>query len=805
MLTDHERIARQQSDPALLRLHRALGRLKSVLTYMNTGAHPDDEHNGLLAALRFAYGMRAVVACSTRGEGGQNAIGPERGAALGVLRTREMEASARVIDARVVWLGHGPDDPLHDFGFSKDGDDTLARWGKDRILERLVRAYRTERPDIVSPTFLDVPGQHGHHRAMTRAAIRAFGLAADPAAFPEHLAEGLRPWQVAKLYLPAWSGAGLSYDDEEPPPPETLVITPPRRDEATGATFAQIGEWSRACHCSQGMGVWNEVGRTSWQLHLLLDAQQAPGPEREIQEGLPYDLRALAALPGLPSRVGRPLEATQHAIDAAIGAFPDGAAIAAAALDAAGSLDAAREVCPPKWALQLEHRLARKARELDLVLFEAHGVVARASARPSRLAPGRKGSIEVFTEGNRVPIEVDLVSNGAIVASGRTSSSGVTILDIAAASDASPSNPYPPTFDPLGGNGEAAVRLTMDLGGRQATRLVDLEEPLLVLPDTSAHLDPDAVIVNLAQPLGEIRVGLRLEAQEGAESGALSFDPPEGWMVAPEVDGIRLTPPAGLKPSRTVLKPKLSGQPAYRITPIRSAPGGSAYFHRPIDLPILAVDARLPDGTRIGYVGGGNDRVDVWLARLGLEIVELDPERVTRGNLSGLTTIVVGIFAFGTRSDLRASTERLRSWVEKGGHLVTFYHRPSDGWDPETVPPRRLQIGLPSLRWRVTDPNAPVHVLAPDHPLIRGPNVIGPDDWAGWDKERGLYFASEWDEAYVPLLAIGDPGEDPLHGAFVSAAIGRGRHTHTSLVLHHQLEKLVPGAFRLLANLVQPA
>ncbi|MDF2812492.1 MAG: hypothetical protein K0S56_3523, partial [Microvirga sp.] len=153
MLRDHERIAREMSDPGLIRLHRKLERLSSVLTVMNTGAHPDDEKNGLLAALRFGLGMRVVVACSTRGEGGQNAIGTERGAALGVVRTWEMVAAARVLDADVVWLGHGPGDPVHDFGFSKNGDDTLARWGEDRILERLVRAYREERPDIVIPTF----------------------------------------------------------------------------------------------------------------------------------------------------------------------------------------------------------------------------------------------------------------------------------------------------------------------------------------------------------------------------------------------------------------------------------------------------------------------------------------------------------------------------------------------------------------------------------------------------------------------------------------------------------------------------
>jgi hypothetical protein len=222
-------------------------------------------------------------------------------------------------------------------------------------------------------------------------------------------------------------------------------------------------------------------------------------------------------------------------------------------------------------------------------------------------------------------------------------------------------------------------------------------------------------------------------------------------------------------------------------------------------MPVLAVEARLPDGARVGYVGGGNDRVGAWLARLGLDVVELESERLARGDLSGLTTIVVGIFAFGTRPDLRTAAGRLRSWVEGGGHLVTLYHRPSDGWDPETVPPRRLKIGLPSLRWRVTDPNAPVRVLRPDHPLLRGPNAIGPEDWSGWDKERGLYFLSEWDDAYVPLLAMSDPGEKPLLGSLVSGVIGRGRHTHTSLVLHHQLDSLVPGAFRILANLVQPA
>jgi hypothetical protein len=131
-----------------------------------------------------------------------------------------------------------------------------------------------------------------------------------------------------------------------------------------------------------------------------------------------------------------------------------------------------------------------------------------------------------------------------------------------------------------------------------------------------------------------------------------------------------------------------------------------------------------------------------------------------------------------------------------------MYHRPRDGWDDGPTPPRRIEIGSPSLRWRVTDPAAPVRVLVASHPLLNMPNVIRPADWQGWVRERGLYFARTWDPDYVPLLELADPGEAPLQGALLAAPVGKGRHVHVALALHHQFAALVPGAFRLLANLV---
>lgn len=795
MLTDRERLARQRAQPLLIQLHRALSRLTSVITVMNTGAHPDDEQSGMLAVLRFGYGMRVIIACSTRGEGGQNSLGPERSAALGVLRTRELEEAARTLDADVVWLGHGPDDPVHDFGFSKDGADTLARWGRDRIVERLVRAYRSERPDIVIPTFLDVPGQHGHHRAMTETAEAAIRLAA----YPAYVTAGLEPWSVAKYYLPAWSGGGGTYDDEVPPPSPSLRVSAPGRDAATGAAFEQIGEWSRASHASQGMGHWRPVPQTSWPLHLELGPA---GPERDIRDNLPADLGQLADRLSQPA--AGPLRTAQSEIEVALRAFPDPAKVTAALLAAAAAVETAIGACAAVEIAAEGHRLRRKLRELDAALLLANGVVASAWAEPRHVAPGGRAALNVQVDtGDGVgPVTVTPAPAPAagLTFGASSTSGGVVSHSFEVAADAPLSTPFPPGFSSLGGNGQLAVRLQVGIGSRDVTASFDLEEPFAVVPAHSVSLDPDAVVIAQGGPAAPIPI----EARATGGSAELGLRPPEGWQATRTAAGFSIARPARLENGRYSLPVLAEGKQAFDTTPIAYPHVGRTQYSVPLALGVLALDLALPAGARVGYVGGGSDRVGLWLRRMGLDVTDLDAGALA-GDLGRYTSIVVGIFAFGLRPDLAAATERLHRWVESGGHLTTLYHRPSDGWSPDTTPPRRLVIGTPSLRWRVTNPHAEVEMLLPGHPLLAGPNRIGPEDWAGWDKERGLYFAAEWDDAYEPLLEMHDIGDTPLTGALLSGRIGKGRHTHTSLVLHHQLDRLVPGAFRLLANLVQPA
>lgn len=788
MLTSRERLCRQAANPHLVALHNALGRLGSPLTAMNTGAHPDDEHNGMLATLRHQYGMRIVVACSTRGEGGQNILGPERGGALGVLRSREMEEAARVIDADIAWLGHGPDDPVHDFGFSKSGPDTLARWGEERTIERLVRAYRQFRPDIVIPTFLDVPGQHGHHRAMTQAAETALALAADPAAFPEHAAEGLLPWRVAKYYLPAWSGGGNGYyDDEVPPPAATTSITANGPEVATGLAYDRLGEVSRANHASQNMGHWRHPGEQSWALHLVGGSAEA-----DITSGLPTRLADLAELAELAQ--------ADAALAAAIAAFPNGHSVLKHLISARTAIRAAQNKLTKTAQALHGHRLTRKLAEIDTAMALAANISVLASLSSADVAPGASLDLIVEIEpGLADTVKIEPIT-GPIFdpVAARSVTAAKVILPLQVRADAPVGNAFAPDWQSLGGNGALSLLVHADIAGERLTFAVDTEEPLQVAPPHPLQMTPEALILPLH---AQSRHSIALKPE--IDPARLAMTTPPGLTLERSSAGLALVAGPQLQAGRHSLPVTIDGQPTHIVTPIAYAHIGRTRFVRSLTLDVLALDLTLPS-SRVGYIGGGSDRVGQWLARMGADPVMLDAEALS-GPLSGLDTIVVGIFAYGTRPDLAAANPRLRDWVEAGGHLVTLYHRPSDGWDPDTTPPRHLVIGSPSLRWRVTNPAAPVTMLLPDHPLLAGPNRITADDFAGWDKERGLYFVSDWDAAYQPLLSMSDAGEAPLLGSLVSAPIGKGRHTHTSLVLHHQLDRLVPGAFRLMANLLQPA
>ena len=800
--TDVERLDAEHSQPRALELYRALARLQSCVSFMNTGAHPDDETSEMLAALGFRDGLDISYACANRGEGGQNVIGTEAQATLGTLRTAEMEKAAAVLDMRLYWLSESPDDAIFDFGFSKSGEETLSHWQHERTLHRFVNIVRRERPDILCPTFLDIPGQHGHHRAMTAMAH----LVMDHAADPDYDCDELPPWSVSKLYLPAWGGGGTAYDDELPPPPATLTVSADGHDDWTGWTWANIGQQSRRYHRTQGMGQWVRAGSEhNWPLHLA--RSRTDGPDDSVLSGLPRNLAELTECVASSSPVRGALLAAHEAIDRTLEAFPDFPAVVRQASKALVLIQTAMDQCPSDARDQLIHRLQRKQTQLSRVIRLALGVRVHAHFHGNTSDPR---ATDFWQPGERQAYELEVDARLAqgmgsckVKASIKVDGPWQLIDDtLALDANAEPSNPYPDTWLP-DQTATPCIEIRIAFNKVISTSYLPFDCPPVILPAARAQLFPRQALINTTLPPATLEVGIRKPVPETATP---ELRLPDGWKVSLSDDVFHIRPAHPLEQGLYELPLLLDGQQAMQASTIRYPHIDARALSTPARISILAMSIELPD-VRVGYAGGGNDDVAHWLEAMGLPVSQLDDQDLDTAAslqqwLSGIDTLVIGLFAYRSRPQLSALSKTINDWVESGGHLLTLYHRPWDNWDPQRTPPRMLEIGQPSLRYRVTDENAAVEHLVPEHPLLNFPNHIGPADWQGWHKERGLYFAKAWDEAYTPLLSMGDPDEAPHQGALLCAQIGRGRHIHTSLILHHQMNQLVPGGFRLMANLL---
>ncbi|MEW8979951.1 MAG: NEW3 domain-containing protein [Symbiobacterium sp.] len=817
------------AERATVALWNALVPLESVNTFMNTGAHPDDERSAVLAYMSRKVGARTISVIANRGEGGQNAIGAEYEHALGVVRTRELQEAAEASDVELYFLAQELGDPIWDFGFSKNPEETLEKWGYERTLERLIRIIRETRPDVVLPSFQNTYGQHGHHRAITILTLEAFEKAADPEVFPEHLAEGLRPWQIKKVYLPASGGGGSIYGQGQQ---LTANVSIPvgEYDPVLGASYVQLGEESRFYHKSQGMGEIVPEGPRSEVYHLAASAVPVKSQESSMFDGLPQTVGDLAGLVSDRS-VASALQELQAHIDAALDAYPDNAAVARALRDALVSVRAARELVVSRIGLEdelgydIDYRLAMKEKQIQRALAQSLLLVTRLQADEYELTRGGTATLTLTAyQGGKVPVENVRLSlevprgwrvrpvteaAGVHLSYNQTATArfAVTVPESAEYFD-----PYDP-HDITG-----VVRFTVD--GVEAAVTVAPERFVAVLPDVSLRTDPEGVVFNLERP-GPITINVVVTNNEaGATSTNIFPVLPEGWQTTPTFRNLTfsrkgevqaasfvVTAPADLAAGRYQIGFQARGQSVSdrSVQVIEYEHIGRTYIVKPAVVDVQAFSVKVDENLPVGYVSGGADNVPAALRLMGVNVELLDADTLAFGDLSVYDTIVLGIRAYLTRPDLIAANNRLMEYVRNGGNLVVQYHQPGDNWNPETSAPYYLRIGSPSFNWRVTDEAAEVRVLEPDHPLLNTPNKIEASDWEGWVKDRGLYFPSEWAPEFTPLLSMNDPGEEPLNGSLLVAEYGKGRYIYTSLILYYQLDQRVPGAFRIFANLITPA
>ena len=797
------RAAEPQPAAAILQQLQSFREMGSVL-YI--AAHPDDENTLLIAYLARGRNYRTAYLSLTRGDGGQNVLGPELGEELGVARTQELLAARRLDGGRQFFTR------AIDFGFSKDYRETLKIWDRQQVVSDIVRVIRTFRPDVLITRFSPQPGNtHGHHTASAVLALEAFKLAGDPKAFPEQL-DKLTPWQPRRILVNG-RGGGTNAGG--------VQIEIDGNDPVLGISFAELAARSRAMHQTQGLGNFGGRGGGGGarsESFQLLDGEPATN---DIVDG----------------------------IDTSWARVPGGAEIGKLADDAIAQFNPQDPAASVPALLQLRSRLAalpttdpvviEKRAQLDRILQACLGLEVETMIPQAEVVPGEKmklhysvvvrSDVPVRWIGTRHPgLKVEFTFN--LIPNQPASRDETVTLPV----NTPLSQPYwlreegtPGMFrvdDPtLIGRPENPpvfpVEQVFEVGGQT-----------LVVPDEPVQVTTNSAKVQIRRRLDVIPpvslgfgsevalfssgashpVEVEVTAYRASAAGTVQLEAPTGWKIVPAKQSFHLAaagnharfkftvtaPPQSIT-AKIIASAEIGGRR------YRNQRAEINYPHIPLQLlqPPASLKAVSLDlairGHTVGYLPGAGDSVADSLKQMGYAVTNLTDADLTPERLHGLDAVVIGVRAFNVRTNLAAQLPGLFAYVEAGGTVVAQYNRPENS--------RTLKLAPYDLRLsqeRVTDENAAVTFLAPDHPALNTPNKITSADFAGWVQERGIYFPNQWDEHFTPILACGDPGETPLKGGLLVASYGKGYFVYTGLVFFRELPAGVPGAYRLFANLV---
>jgi LmbE family N-acetylglucosaminyl deacetylase len=787
-------------------LEIALHKLDVLGSVLYVAAHPDDENTALLAYFSKGRKFRTAYLSLTRGEGGQNLIGPEQGIEIGLIRTQEL-LSARRIDGAEQYFTRAID-----FGYSKTAEETFEFWGKDNVLSDIVWVIRKFRPDVIITRFTaDNFGGHGHHKASAILTEEAFTAAADPNKFPEQL-KYASPWKAKRLLWNSWR----SPQQEEAKGP--LRVDTGEFNPLLGKSYSELAGEGRSQHKSQGFGSAGRRG-TQYDHFELLAGEPAA---RDLFEGIDV---SWDRVPG-GHKVGLLLAESLKSFD------PEHPS-----KSIRGLLAAYEEL----GKLPDETWVRLKKEELAGVIQACGGIWLEAMAGAYAAAPGDEVQVKT-TVINRCDVPFELHSLGfpglapdSIPDRLLKNNDPLTIeTTIRIPKDFPLSQPYwleaPHTeglfsvkdqnLIGLAENPAAiSARISLITGGHVLEYSVpllfrwtdqvngELLRPFEIRPRVTIQIE-DKVSIFAGENAKKIK--LRLKSQSPNVTGLVRLKGPEQWKSSPESLPFSLpgkydecevvfdvSPPQAADVAELTAEAEVAGEKISRELVEISYP----HIHRQVYFPdsrfkVVKLDVKT-DGNKIGYIMGAGDEIPSALQNLGYEVVLLNDERLENADLSQFDTIITGVRAYNTRESLKLAKERLLQFVSVGGTLVVQYNVASAQL-ADRIGPYPFTIG----RDRVSVESAPVVFLAPGHRLLNFPNTITPKDFEGWIQERGLYFASQWDERYETVLSCHDPGEPDKKGGLLFARYGKGIFIYTAYAWFRQLPAGVPGAFRIFANII---
>jgi len=784
----------------------ALERLNVLGSVLMIAAHPDDENTALLAYFTRARQVRAGYLSLTRGEGGQNLIGPEQSELLGLIRTQELLAARRIDGAEQFFTR------AIDFGFTKTAEETLAKWGHEKILSDVVWVIRRFRPDVIVVNFSGTSRDgHGQHQVSGMLAREAFTAAADPNRFPEQF-KWVQPWQAKRILQ------GLYRGSAEGPQAQVEVDTG-AYDPLLGYSYAEIAGMSRSMHRTQGFGAPERRGS---QKNYLVHVAGQPAA-KDVFDGIDTSWNRV---PG-GGEVGPILAEAVRSFE------PEHPEKTIPLLLKARPLIA---VLKDPWAI-------RKLGELDEALALCSGLWLDASADRSTAVPGSKLAIRATAlNRSQAPLRLAEISIEPCPA-GQCSASADLQLPYnqhearELSWEVPEGYPYSQPFWLAGGkNGETytipdqtligvadsppalrahfriragseSIELTRPIWHRYVDRVEgEQTRPLVIVPRVALRLSEPVLVFPRQEPK---KIEVEVKANIAGAAGEVRLEVPNGWRIEPRTRKFQL-PETGQEAALPFEITPLAGAASGQLRAVAASGNAEivvgmstiAYSHiapqtvfPPSQARLVRADIRVL-ARKIGYVMGAGDEVPEALRQLGCQVTLLAEADLARGDFGGLDAIVTGVRAYNVRADLRANQQRLLEYVASGGTLVVQYNV-ADG-ALARIGPYPLQVS----RDRVTVEEAPVTFPDPHSPLLKSPNQISAADFEGWIQERGLYFASQWDPQYKSLFESHDPDEAPHPGGTLFARYGQGAYVFTAYSWFRQLPAGVPGAYRIFANLL---
>ncbi len=838
---------------------------------MHITAHPDDEDNPLLVMLGRGRGLRTALLTLTRGEGGQNEIGPELFQALGIIRTEELMSMHRYDGAEQFFTR------AYDFGYSFSIEETFQKWDKKEILADVVRVIRSFRPEVIVTLPRMGAGGGQHHQASGLLSLEAFRAAADPSQFPEQIQQGLHPWQAKKIYERfGWgSGDGKQIQDERP----LVSVQTGIEDPLLGRSYYQTGMEARSYHRCQGMPQILPTSNSHASHWKLVDSTiPIKFPESDLFDGIDTSLFAIEAYAGeelvnVPFLHGGLTQIQRH-IDAAINAFDPNAPEKTASALATGlnalhtlrvQVRSASLKALPKYQilLMLEHKekdfwkALRLARQLRMVALVDEGTVIPGQRFILRvtITNGSPDSVRLRAIRVNTPLGWRIDRQGEDPPHISAHSIVKQRYAVTVAHDSELTRPYwarnsladryhivklshvtkswsPPavTVDVLYETDGADAELHQSaqypyegpwVGGEQ-------RHELIIVPTLSLQVDPKICILSLEHaPQGrEIQVSAIYRGSQPA-TGKVRLDLPPGWQTLPQEQDFRFTAEGHSITKRFhIIPPRDITAGQFEIAVIGSLKGRTYreglqiidYHHiqqrllyHPSVVTFKTIDVKVAPGLKIGYIRGVGDQVPEALKQLGVNFQFLNDDDLTFGDLKQYDVIITGVRVYLNREALKTNNFRLLNWVKEGGVMVVQYNKSE--FNKKVQGPDGSQMGdspyapypVQVSRARVTDENAPIQLLDPTHAVFHWPNEINPRDWDHWVQERGLYFLGKKDRRYRDLISTEDPFEynqGVKQGVLVEANYGQGKWFYVGLGLWRQLPAGVPGAYRLLANLI---